>query len=85
MDLAKYSAIPEIPFYADGEITAIGTDTLKALEGGHHPWLNHAETIVATKLNNLVPRKRRALTACTIIWSKKCPKRARIGRHIEFG
>ncbi|WCF08248.1 hypothetical protein NDS46_29020 [Paenibacillus thiaminolyticus] len=55
LDLAKYSAIPEIPFYADGEMTVIGTDTLKALEGGHHPWLNHAETIVATKLNNLVP------------------------------
>ncbi|WP_374016522.1 hypothetical protein ABU162_19960 [Paenibacillus thiaminolyticus] len=28
---------------------------MKALEGGHHPWLYHAETIVSSKLNNLVP------------------------------
>lgn len=55
IDLANYSEIPDIPFYSDGEIRSIGTDTLKALEGGHHPWLNHAETIVSEKLNNLVP------------------------------
>ncbi|GGH16128.1 hypothetical protein [Paenibacillus segetis] len=57
LDLKEYeeARIDVIPFYSRGEIKHLTEETVNSFLEGHHPWLGHAETFVATQVSNLVP------------------------------
>ncbi|MFD0716976.1 hypothetical protein [Paenibacillus sp. GCM10027626] len=51
----KGAKINELPFYSNGEIKHLTEDTVKSFSEGHHPWLRHVETFIASQVTNLVP------------------------------